>query len=61
MKENKGRMGRPPLKPSQRRNSIVTLRLNDAERKQLQEDADREGLSISKFLMKCWKQIKEES
>jgi len=48
-------MGRPALKVKDRRTKIVTLRLKPSDRKELENDAKAKGLSISNYLMECWK------
>ena len=54
----KPRMGRPPLPPQKRRESVVTLRLTKAERSQLEAEAEKAGLTMSKYLLKCWRDKK---
>jgi len=55
MKKKKAKMGRPALKVKDRRTKIVTLRLKPSDRKELENDAKAKGLSISNYLMECWK------
>ena len=52
-------MGRPPLKEKDKRTAYVTVRLKKSERKELEQDAKDEGLSLSSYLLKCWKEGKE--
>ncbi len=52
-------MGRPPLKANKRRTAIITLRLKPSERKQLEKDAKAKGLTLSTYLLECWKKEKE--
>lgn len=51
-------MGRPPLKAKDRRTSFVTLRLKPSERKDIKQDAETEGLSLSNYLLKCWQKAR---
>ena len=55
MKKKKSKMVRPALKVKDRRTKIVTLRLKPSDRKELENDAKAKGLSISNYLMECWK------
>jgi uncharacterized protein (DUF1778 family) len=54
MKGKKKKMGRPTLKPKDRRTAIITLRLTDTDRVLLLKGAKAEGLSISSYLLNCW-------
>jgi hypothetical protein len=58
MKRKKAKMGRPPLKAKDRRTSFVTLRLKPSERKDIRQDAETEGLSLSNYLLKCWQKAR---
>jgi len=49
--------GRPPKKAKDRRSKPATLRLTPSEHKQLLADARAAGMSISGYLIKCWKEI----
>jgi len=59
MSKKKAKMGRPPLKPKDRRTSIVTLRLKPSDRKQLDRDAEAKDLSISDYIFECWQKARE--
>ena len=48
-------MGRPPLKEKDRRTAIVTLRMKKTERDKLEREAKAKGLSLSSYLLECWK------
>ena len=50
------KMGRPPLPPEERRNALVTVRLKKVDRDRLEREAEREGLTISGYLLKCWRE-----
>ena len=54
-KKKKKKMGRPPLKPKDRRSAITTLRLTETDRKLLEKQAGSKGMSISSYLLYCWK------
>jgi uncharacterized protein (DUF1778 family) len=59
MVKKKIKMGRPPLNEKDRRNAFITLRLKANEYKELKQDAKTEGLSLSKFLLNCWKKVRK--
>ncbi len=61
MAKKKVKMGRPPLKEEDRRNSLVTLRLTKKEHKDLEYDADSKDLSMSAFLIECWKKVRSRN
>ena len=60
MKKKKAIMGRPPLEEKDKRTKIVTLRLKPLERKELAQDAKVKGLSISNYLLDCWKKARRK-
>ncbi len=55
MKGKKKKMGRPTLKPKDRRTAIITLRLKETDRGLLEKEAEVKGMSISSYLLYCWK------
>ena len=55
MSKKKAKKGRPPLKSKDRRNAVITLRLKPAERKDLEKEAKAKGLSLSSYLLECWR------
>ena len=55
MKGKKKKMGRPPLKPKDRRTAVTTLRLTETDRELLEKEAKAKGMSISSYLLYCWK------
>jgi uncharacterized protein (DUF1778 family) len=59
MSKKRKKMGRPPLKANKRRTAIITLRLKPSERKQLEKDAKAKGLTLSTYLLECWKKEKK--
>jgi uncharacterized protein (DUF1778 family) len=59
MKGKRKKMGRPTKKPKDRRTAIITLRLTDADRALLLKEAKAKGLSISSYLLNCWKKVGE--
>ena len=59
MAKKRAKMGRPPLKAKDKRNAFVTLRLKTDEHKKLKQDAKVEGLSLSKYLLECWKKARD--
>jgi predicted HicB family RNase H-like nuclease len=58
MAKKKKKMGRPPLKPKDRRTAITTLRLTKTDRNQLEKEAAARGLSLSSYLMQCWQKVR---
>lgn len=61
MEKKKVKMGRPPLKEKDRRNSLVTLRLTKKEHNDLKRDADSKNLSMSAFLIECWQKVRNSN
>lgn len=59
MKAQKKKMGRPLLKPKDRRTAIITLRLKAADRDLLEKKAKAKGWTISSYLLYCWKKVGE--
>ncbi len=55
MKKKKSKMGRPPMKPSERRSIVITLRLTPAERSRLEAEAKKSGQTLSEVLMRPWR------
>ena len=49
-------MGRPTKKPKDRRTAIITLRLTGTDRGLLAKEAEAKGMSISSYLLDCWKE-----
>jgi hypothetical protein len=58
MKKNK--MGRPPLKPKDKRTAIITLRLKKADRSELEKEAKAKNLTLSDYLLECWQKSRTE-
>ncbi len=58
MAKRKKKPGRPSKKPKDRLSEIVTLRMNQADHKQLLRDAKAAGLSVSLYLQDCWRKRK---
>lgn len=52
--------GRPPLPAHERRNCLVTIRMTGQQRSELEADAEAAGLSLSEFLLTCWRELKGE-
>ena len=49
------KMGRPPMKAKDRRGKLVTMRLTPADHKRLVKEARAAKMSISDYLIGCWK------
>ena len=52
------KMGRPPKPPERRRREFIGVHCTSAERRRLEHEAKRLGLSISELLMLPWRQGK---
>lgn len=48
-------MGRPPKPPGEKFGAILSLKLTKAEKKRLQAEAKRLGISVSALLMRPWR------
>ena len=48
-------MGRPPKPLHERRVEQVCIRMTQAERRQLDAEADRLGISLGELLMRPWR------
>jgi hypothetical protein len=55
VKKAKKRMGRPPKPPDEKWKARVMVNMTEAERDQLVADAKRARLSLSAYLLGCWK------
>lgn len=51
-------MGRPPKKAKDRRSRPVALRVTPSDHKQLLKDAAEAKLSVSAYLLECWRKQK---
>jgi hypothetical protein len=51
----KKKMGRPPIKPENRRSYLVNVRITEAERLRFERMAKKQGLTISELLMGPWR------
>ena len=58
-KKAKKRMGRPPKPPDEKWKARVMVNMTEADRKQIEADARAAGLSLSAYLLECWKGRKE--
>jgi len=52
-------MGRPPKKAKDRRTRPVALRVTPTDHKQLVQDAEQAGMSISAYLLDCWQKVRK--
>jgi len=55
MKPKKPRMGRPPKRPKDLHSSCIMVRVTARERRMLDAEARRRGLSLSALLMEPWR------
>ena len=53
--KRKKKMGRPPLPPEKVRASLITMRVTAEDRDRLEHEAREAGLSISAYLLRCWR------
>lgn len=49
-------MGRPPKSPAEKQSARVVVNMTQAEKRHLEKEARTEGLSLSAFLLQCWKE-----
>ena len=52
-------MGRPRLNPKDKRSAVITLRLTQEEKELLEKEADTQSLSVSSYMLKCWKKVRD--
>ena len=55
MKRKKKKMGRPPLKPSERRSIEVNVRMTPGEKRAIDQEARATGATASEILMRPWR------
>ena len=55
-KKKQSRMGRPPLPPDERKSVHVSVRLAKAELARLKALAREHGVTVSKLLMRPWRE-----
>ena len=48
-------MGRPPLPPEEVRSEFVTIRVTKREKKKLQAEAKKSGMTVGDLLMRSWR------
>jgi uncharacterized protein (DUF1778 family) len=58
MRKKKAKMGRPPLSEKDRRTALVTLRMKETDRDELEREAKAKGLSLSSYLLECWQRAR---
>jgi len=56
----KSKMGRPKLKPSERRSKVISIRANQAELARLKAEALRTGQTLSEILMRPWRRTRRK-
>ena len=54
-KEEQSQMGRPPMKPADRRNKLVTIRFTAVEYERLAREAWKAHKTVAEYLRQCWK------
>lgn len=58
-RKKRKKMGRPPLPKGTARNTSVTIRLSEQERKIFESEAKRQALSLSELIMLPWREDKQ--
>jgi len=58
-RKGKARMGRPPKKPADRLSECIMVRVTKAERRRLQEEAERLGIPLAALLMLPWRKTQQ--
>lgn len=58
-KKTSKRMGRPPKPAKQRLSAQWCVRMTQAERKMLEAEAERLGITVSDLLMRPWREREE--
>lgn len=53
-KAKKSKMGRPPKPPNEKQSECIMVRVTKAQRRFLEKEAKRRGLSLSGLLMLPW-------
>ena len=56
MGKKKARMGRPPKPPEEKQGQCVMVRMTKVERAKLEREAGKAGLSLSAYLLECWRE-----
>ena len=51
-------MGRPPKPPHEKRGQVLCIRVTAQERRHLDRDAKKLGLSLGELLMRPWREEK---
>jgi len=59
-KTKRKRMGRPPKPPAEKLSAQWCVRMTQAERKMLEAEAQRAGITVSDLLMRPWRKGKEK-
>lgn len=49
-------MGRPPRPLSEKQRGRVVVNMTDAEKRRFEKEAKAAGLSLSAYLLKCWRE-----
>jgi len=54
-KRRKSRMGRPPKPPGKKQSGRVVVNMTPAEKARLEKEAKAVGMSLSAYLLECWR------
>jgi hypothetical protein len=55
MKNPKAKMGRPPKPAEEKQGERVSVNMTREERRALEREASKAGLSMAAYLLDCWK------
>ena len=56
MSKQKTRMGRPPKPPGKKQIGRVVVNMTPAEKRKLEKQAGKAGMSLSAYLLHCWRE-----
>ena len=56
MSKRKTKMGRPPKPPEKKQSGRVVVNMTNVEKQKLEKQAARAGVSLSAYLLQCWRQ-----
>lgn len=57
-KKRATRMGRPPLRDTDRLSKVITIRFRQSEYRELASDAATAGRTVAEHLRECWRKTR---
>ena len=54
----KAKMGRPPKPKAEKQSARIAVNVTPAEYRSIEQDAKAAGLSLSAYLLECWKKAR---